>query len=129
MLFLERELIMRMLALMGLICGMGILIAQEPAPQKQDEPKKERKEGRRPFGGEKGKGPFAPPSFKSMLDKFDKNKDGALSKDEVDGKMWDRLGKADKDMDGKVTEKEFADNRKAMLDKALGKKGDGKKKD
>lgn len=127
MLNFERGFVMRMLALMGLICGMGILVAQEPAPQKQDEPKKEKREGRRPFGGEKGKGPMGPPSFKGMLDKFDKNKDGALSKDEVDSKMWDRLGKADKDMDGKVTEKEFADNRKALFDKALGKKGEGKK--
>ena len=118
---------MNRLALLGMICGMGMLVAQEPAPQKPDEPKPERKEGRRPFGGEKGKGPMAPPSFKSMLEKFDKNKDGALSKDELEGRMWDRVGKADADKDGKVTEKEFADHRKELMEKALGKKGKDRK--
>lgn len=121
---------MKRLALFVLIFGMGALIAQEPAPQKPEEPKKERRDGgRRPFGGDKGKGPVAPLSFKSLLQKSDKNKDGVLSKDEVDEKTWTRLSKYDKDMDNKVTEKEFADGRKQLLDKALGKKQEDKKKD
>ena len=131
---------MRRVALLGMFVGMGLLVAQEPpkdAPAKdapsKDAPAKGEGRGKGPFGGrfegkgpfgrgEKGKGGFVPPSFKSMLEKSDKNKDGALGKDEVDSKMWDRLGKADADKDGKVTEKEFADNRKAMLDKFAGKK-------
>ena len=137
---------MKNLALMGMFVGLGLLAAQEPqkeapkdAPPK-DAPQKGEGRGKGPFGGrfegkgpfgrgDKGKGGFVPPSFKAMLEKSDKNKDGALGKDEVDSKMWDRLGKADADKDGKVTEKEFSDNRKAMLDKLSGKKGDEKKKD
>lgn len=115
---------MKKLALVVLLYGMSFLVAQEP-PQNKEEPKKERREpGRRPFGPRGEKGPMAPPSFKTMLEKFDKNKDGSLSKDEVEGRMWDRMGKADADKDGKVTEKEFAEHRKTVLDKASGKKKD-----
>ncbi len=129
------------LAFFGLVAGMGMLVAQEPVQEKKEgAPAKEgekrgkgpfggRFEGKGPFGrGEKGKGGFVPPSFKSMLEKSDKNKDGALSKDEVDSKMWDRLGKADADKDGKVTDKEFADSRKAMMDKLAGKKKESEEK-
>lgn len=118
---------MKRLALLALLFGMGALIAQEPAPQKPDEPKKEGP--RRPFGGDQGKGPMAPLSYKSLVQKFDKNKDGVLSKDEIDEKTWTRLSKYDKDMDNKVTEKEFTEGRKQLLDKALGKKKEEKKKD
>lgn len=112
---------MKKLALLVMVLGMGILVAQEPAPQQKDNPPV-KKEGRRPFGPRGEKGPMGPPSFKSTLEKFDKNKDGAISKDEVEDKMWERMGKADTDKDGKVTEKEFNDYRKSIMEKALGKK-------
>lgn len=44
-----------------------------------------------------------------MFERFDKNKDGNLTKDEVgDDRMWSRLSAADKDKDGNVTKEEMA---------------------
>lgn len=118
---------MKKLALLALVCGMGVLVAQEPQkdqPPTKDAPAKGPfgRGGRGPFGSKGEKGPMGPTSWKSLTEKFDKNKDGSLAKDEVDEKTWSRLGKEDADKDGKVTEKEHADYRKAMMDKAFGKK-------
>jgi len=41
-----------------------------------------------------------------LLEKFDSNKDGAISEEEA-GKFWKRLARADFDKDGKVTGKEM----------------------
>lgn len=114
---------MKKLALLGLVCGMGMLIAQEPAPVKPDEPKKDRKEGGP--RGEKSK--FGPISWKKLLETNDKDKDGLLSKEELSGgrNMWDRWQKADEDKDGKLSEKEFNDYQKKVLERFKG----GKKKD
>lgn len=48
-----------------------------------------------------------PPSFDTLLNAFDANGDGKLSKDEVPPRVWMRLGQADANGDGVVTEAEF----------------------
>tara|TARA_R110002073_G_scaffold74211_1_gene181605 strand:+ start:205 stop:954 length:750 start_codon:yes stop_codon:yes gene_type:complete len=43
-----------------------------------------------------------------MMERYDANKDGKLTKEEVgEGRMWDRLARADKDSDGSITKKEM----------------------
>lgn len=117
---------MKKLALLALICGMGVLVAQEPAPQKGPPPKGEKG---RPFGKGERRGPL---SYKKLLDLHDKDKDGVLSKDELskDSNMWDRWKKADVNMDGKLSEKEFNDYQKELMDRFKGgKKREDQKKD
>lgn len=92
-------------------CLASASSAQDPAPKE-----------RRPLAPRDGKAPPAPPSFKEMLEKSDKDKDGAISKSEVDERTWARIGRADADKDGKVTEKEYAAHRKSILDRAAGKR-------
>ncbi len=128
----ESEIIMRALALLGLFVGLGILVAQEPAP-KQDPPAKSDRplgKGRPPFG--KGGDRAGPLSWKKLLETNDKDKDGFLSKDELSGgrNMWDRWQKADVDKDGKLSEKEFNDYQKQLMERFKGGKGrEEKKKD
>jgi hypothetical protein len=121
---------MKKLALLGLLCGMGFLVAQEPA---KDQPPVKvppvKGEGKRPFG-EKGKS--GPLSFKKLLEANDKDKDGVLSKEELSGgrNMWERWQKADVNMDNKIDEKEFDDFQKKLMERFKGgKRGEGKKKD
>jgi hypothetical protein len=122
---------MNKLALLALMYGMGILLAQEPPVEKKGDPAKPLdggkgpRGGKGPFGGEKGK--FGPLNWKKMLEVSDKDKDGFLSKDELSGgrNMWDRWQKADEDKDGKLSEKEFNDYQKKLMDRFKG----GKKKD
>lgn len=126
---------MKKLALLVLLCGMGILVAQEPPVEKKGDPAKpvdggkdSRKKG--PFGGDKGK--FGPISWKKILETSDKDKDGFLSKEELSGgrNMWDRWQKADEDKDGKLSEKEFNDYQKKLMERFKGVRGkDEKKKD
>jgi len=129
----ESEIIMRALALLGLFVGMGILVAQEPAPQKQDVPAK----GDRPMG--KGRSPGSkdgekrgPLSWKKLLETNDKDKDGLLSKEELSGgrNMWDRWNKADANKDDKLSEKEFDDYQKQLMERFKGgRKREENKKD
>jgi Ca2+-binding EF-hand superfamily protein len=42
-----------------------------------------------------------------MFERMDKNKDGALTADEVQDKFWQHLVKADANHDGKVTKEEL----------------------
>lgn len=49
-----------------------------------------------------------------MLEHFDKNKDGKLSKDEVPAPMWEHLSKADTDGDGSVSAAELEAHAKTM---------------
>lgn len=126
---------MRIIALLAMFVGMGILAAQEPAP-KDNPPSK----GDRPLDGKKG--PFGkggerggPLNWKKLVETNDKDKDGFLSKDELSGgrNMWDRWKKADVDMDGKLSEKEFNDYQKQLMEKFKGargsRRGEEKKKD
>ena len=55
-------------------------------------------------------GPGAPRPDGSFFKSMDKNDDKAISKEEA-GERWERLGKADKDGDGKVTMQELMANR------------------
>ena len=118
---------MRALALLGLFVGMGILVAQEPAP-KQDPPTKgDRPLGKGRFPGGKDGEKRGPLSWKKLVESKDKDKDGFLSKDELSGgsNMWDRWQKADADKDGKLSEKEFNDYQKQVMEKFRG----GRKKE
>lgn len=62
-----------------------------------------------------------------MLEKFDANKDGAVTKDEMIAKITARFDAMDADKDGKVTEEEaktyyhakHADHGKKMMDDAV----------
>ena len=48
-----------------------------------------------------------PPTFSELLKKMDKNEDGKLSKEEVNGPLKDDFAKIDADEDGYITKKEF----------------------
>lgn len=67
-----------------------------------DAPKTE-KRGQK--GGKKGKGDR--PTFANLLTKMDANKDGKLSKSEVQGPLKNDFSKVDKNNDDFITEEEF----------------------
>lgn len=86
---------------------------------------------RRPFqGGPMGRGPMSggpngsgpsgaagrqgPPSPSFLLERFDKNKDGKLTKSELPGFIWDRLSKADANSDGEITKDEIEAHMKTI---------------
>jgi Ca2+-binding EF-hand superfamily protein len=48
-----------------------------------------------------------PPTFKQLLKEMDKNEDGKLSKNEVQGPLKNDFSKIDTDEDGFITEKEL----------------------
>lgn len=56
-------------------------------------------------GGKQEKGER--PTFSKLLTEMDKNKDGKLSKDEVQGPLKNDFSKIDKNSDGFITEDEF----------------------
>ncbi len=70
--------------------------------------------------GRKGKGKRKHAG--KLFKKFDKDKSGSLTSDEVPAKAWTRLVKADADGDGAVTKAEIAAKRKSCG----GKKGERK---
>ena len=78
--------------------------------------------GRGPMGGggPMGPGPFGgagrqgPPSPSSLLEHFDKNKDGKLTKDELPEFLWNRLSKADTNSDGEITKDEIEAHLKSI---------------
>lgn len=84
-----------------------------PAP-KADKPKGDapRREGDsragRPRPGE-GHGPRP----ESLFERFDKDKTGSLTKDNVPERVWDRISKADSNSDGKVSKEELQAHMKA----------------
>jgi len=59
------------------------------------------------------------PHAGKLFEKFDKNKDGSLTSDEVPEKAWARISKADADGDGAVTKAELRE----AFKKHRGKKG------
>ena len=70
--------------------------------------------GRGPLlGGLLGQGPSGaaghrgPPSPSALLEHFDQNKDGKLTKSELPEFLWDRLSKADLNGDGEITKDEL----------------------
>ena len=71
-------------------------------------------------GGPMGPGLFGaagrqgPPSPSFLLNQFDKNKDGKLTKGELPGFIWDRLSKADKNGDGEVSKDEIEAHLKSI---------------
>ncbi len=75
-----------------------------------------------PFGGPGFGGPhrIGPPSPTMMLEQFDKNQDGKLSKDEAPPMMWERLSKADADGDGQITASELETHFKQMRESRPG---------
>ena len=54
------------------------------------------------------------PGLSELFDRFDKNKDGKLTKDEVPAPLWERISKADANHDGAVTKEELESARKKM---------------
>ena len=87
--------------------------------------------GRPPFGrGPMGRGPMSggpmgpgpsgaagrqgPPSPSFLLERFDKNKDGKLTKSELPEFLWDRLSKADANSDGEITKDEIEAHMKTI---------------
>lgn len=58
--------------------------------------------------------PFGPPSVDKMLERFDKNKDGQLTKDEVAEVMWAGLSKSDADKNGTLSKEELEAHFRAM---------------
>ncbi len=49
-----------------------------------------------------------------MLERFDKNKDGKLTKSELPEFIWDRLSKADANGDGEITKDEIEAHMKTI---------------
>ncbi|MBC8116878.1 MAG: EF-hand domain-containing protein [Candidatus Saccharimonas sp.] len=77
--------------------------------------------GRGPLsGGPRGLGPSGAagrqgsPSPSFLLERFDKSKDGKLTKSELPGFIWDRLSKADSNSDGEITKDEIEDHMKTI---------------
>jgi Ca2+-binding EF-hand superfamily protein len=64
-----------------------------------------------PFFGHRG---MTPPSAADLIAKFDKNKDGKLTKDEVPAGLWEHISKADTNGDGAVTKDELEAFHKKM---------------
>jgi Ca2+-binding EF-hand superfamily protein len=52
------------------------------------------------------------PSVSELFERFDKNKDGKLTKDEVPPFIWEHISKADANKDGAVTKAELEAFRK-----------------
>lgn len=119
----------KLLSIFLLACGMGILVAQEPAPSQGPD------KGPPPMKGGKGGPPMGkrgPLSWKKLLELHDKDKDGLLSKEELSkgSNMWDRWQKGDEDKDGKLSEKEFDAYQKKLMERFRGGKGkEDRKKD
>lgn len=72
-----------------------------------------------------------PPSVSGLFDRFDKNKDGKLTKDDMPEQVWGHLSKADSNKDGAVTKDELEAARKKRMEQrgaeksAPGAKGPG----
>jgi hypothetical protein len=71
-----------------------------------------RAEGKLGHGGH-GRGGHCGKGGGQMFEKADKNKDGALTSDEVPAKFWEHLVKADANHDGRVTKEELDQARAA----------------
>lgn len=101
-----------------LVCAAGISGAQEPPPM----PGGGQEGGR---GGRERRGDPAQ-RIQRLLQRFDKDGDGALSKEELPERFAERLMRADADGDGKITPEEFtkaAEQRRA--ERGAGDAGDG----
>lgn len=59
-----------------------------------------------PFGF-RGPRPHGPPSASMLMDRFDNDKKGSLSKSDVPAFVWDRISKADTNSDGSVSKDEL----------------------
>ncbi len=70
--------------------------------------------GRGGPGGPGGPGGRNPEEMVKSLMEFDKNSDGALTKDELPERMQGMLKRADADQDGKLTKEELTKNASAM---------------
>ena len=70
-------------------------------------------------GGKKGR------RAGQLFEKFDKNKDGALTSDEVPENCWTKISRADADGDGAVTKAELKKARRDRKGKRKGKGAEG----
>ena len=80
------------------------------------------------FAGErggKGKGKGKGRKAARLFARFDKDKSGSLTSDEVPAKLWTRLEKADADGDGAVTKAELRAKHKERRGKKKGSGTDG----
>jgi Ca2+-binding EF-hand superfamily protein len=78
-----------------------------------------------------GKGPGGPGPDggpRAIFERYDGDKDGKLTKEEVPGEMWARLSKADDDADGRVSREEMAKVYEKMEAMNPGKKDDAPKR-
>ena len=82
--------------------------------------------GPQPF---RGAGRQGPPSPSFLLNQFDKNKDGKLTKSELPGFIWDRLSKADKNGDGEVSKDEIETHMKTIRPDGTSKPEDRRSED
>lgn len=57
------------------------------------------------------------PSVSQLFERFDKNSDGKLTKDEVPPFVWEHLSKADANKDGAVTKAELEAFHKKQVDR------------
>ncbi|MBM3501191.1 MAG: hypothetical protein FJX74_21280, partial [Armatimonadetes bacterium] len=75
--------------------------------------KEELQQARPGRGGGPG-GPGGPPSIDQVFERFDLNRDGKLTKDELPEPVAERIMKADADGDGAVTKEELEQARRKM---------------
>lgn len=76
-----------------------------------------------------GAGRQGPPSPSFLLNQFDKNKDGKLTKSELPGFIWDRLSKADKNGDGEISKDEIEAHMKTIRPDGTSKPGERRSDD
>ncbi len=100
--------------------------AQPPVKERQDKAgqaeRGKREKGNRPNDGPRNRRPK--PSPEMLIERFDKDGDGKLAKDEVSDRMQSRFTKFDTDQDGFVTVAELT----AAMEKGSGRDGKGKGK-
>ena len=88
-------------------------VAKKPSADSGDEATGEgRRGGRRGEGGREGGGRGG---RGNMFERFDANKDGKLSKDEIPERMQTRMEPMDTDKDGTISLKEFQDGSSRMF--------------
>lgn len=103
----------------------------QPPVEKQQDKSGQAERGNREKGKRKGDGSQnrrQKPSPEKLIERFDKDGDGKLAKEELSERMQGRFAKMDTDQDGFVTAAELTTAMENRGGKGKGKKGDGEGK-
>ena len=64
-----------------------------------------------------------PPTVEEIFERFDEDENGVLTEDEVPERAWKRIGQADENGDGEVTQAELEAHRDANKGRRGGRRG------